>query len=84
MTDAILELSPAAKAFKLGIYKHFKGDLYEALCVARDSQNCDEEYVVYRSLEKGITWIRPLKMFLEKVERSEYSGPRFVWVREKE
>jgi hypothetical protein len=79
----IPKLSPLAKSFRPGIYRHFKGDLYEAMFVARNSEARDEEFVVYRSLAKGQVWIRPLKMFFNKVKKKEYQGPRFAWVRKK-
>ena len=48
-------------------YRHFKGNSYLVLNVARHSETL-EEYVVYQALygEMGI-WVRPLKMFEEKV-----------------
>ncbi len=68
---------------KLGIYKHFKGNEYEVIGIAKNSDTL-EEMVVYRALygEKGL-WVRSLKMFTEDIEKDGYKGPRFVWVREK-
>lgn len=65
-----------------GVYRHFKGNEYQLLAVARHSETM-EEMVVYRALygEKGI-WVRPAAMWSESVERDGYSGPRFVFVRE--
>lgn len=81
--DPIPKLSPLAESFKPGIYRHFKGGLYEAITVGRLSEARDQEFVVYRSLDNGFVWIRPIKMFFEEVERDGYKGPRFVWLREK-
>ncbi|OEH85311.1 hypothetical protein BHU72_04240 [Desulfuribacillus stibiiarsenatis] len=49
-------------------YRHFKGNEYLVLHVAKHSETM-EEYVVYQPLygERGI-WIRPLSMFLDKKE----------------
>jgi hypothetical protein len=49
-------------------YKHFKGNEYLVLYVGKHSETC-EDMVVYQALygERGI-WVRPLYMFLEKVE----------------
>lgn len=50
-------------------YKHFKGKEYLVLHIAKHSETL-EEMVVYQALygEYGI-WVRPLDMFLEKIER---------------
>lgn len=47
-----------------GIYKHFKGGQYTAICLA-DDRNC-ETYVVYVD-SKGNTYARPIRMFFEKL-----------------
>lgn len=54
-------------------YRHFKGKEYETLYVAKHSET-QEDYVVYRQLygNKGI-WIRPLEMFLSKVDKIKYT-----------
>lgn len=60
-----------------GIYRHYKGNLYEVLDVARHSET--EEYlVVYRALygDYGL-WVRPLAMFTETVNQA----PRFTLLR---
>ena len=63
-----------------GRYRHFKGNEYELLYVARHSETL-EPMVVYRALygEHGI-WVRPAAMWTELVERDGYCGPRFVLV----
>ena len=62
---------------KKGIYRHFKGNRYRLLYVARLSETL-EPMVVYQALygEQGI-WVRPAHMWTEQVERPDYSGPRF-------
>lgn len=62
---------------KKGIYRHFKGNRYRLLYVARHSETL-EPMVVYQALygEQGI-WVRPAAMWSEQVERPDYSGPRF-------
>lgn len=74
------ELSEQAKSLKLGIYKHFRGKRYEVIGVARHSETL-EEMVVYRALYgEGGLWVRPLKMFLEEVERDSKRMPRFRYI----
>ena len=67
---------------KLGLHRHFKGNYYEVLGVARHSET-GEELVVYRPLygERGL-WVRPLAMFTETVERDGKNMPRFTFAGE--
>lgn len=60
-----------------GLYRHFKGNLYQVLMMANHSETM-ESMVVYQALygEGGI-WVRPAEMWNEHVERDGYSGPRF-------
>lgn len=50
------ETSPCAGE----LYDHFKGGRYRVIAVGHLSESRDQEMVVYASLEKGTTWIRPL------------------------
>lgn len=65
-----------------GRYRHFKGNEYEVVGVARHSETM-EDMVVYRALYgEGGLWVRPATIWTETVERDGYSGPRFVPVEE--
>ena len=67
---------------KAGIYKHFKGNLYEVLDVARHSET-EEEFVVYRPLDGDSgSWIRPLSMFDEIIEREGLKVKRFEFLKD--
>lgn len=67
---------------KPGIYRHFKGNLYELIGVAKHSETL-EPMVVYRALYgDGGLWVRPASMWDEQVDRDGYRGPRFTLVRE--
>lgn len=60
------------KIKKNHIYKHFKGDYYLVLDVAKSSET-NEEYVVYRALYgNNELWIRPLDMFLSEIDHKKY------------
>lgn len=60
-----------------GVYRHFKGGLYEVLGVARHSET-EEEMVVYRPLKEGAGWwVRPLAMFNAMVVVQGAPTPRF-------
>ena len=67
---------------KQGRYRHFKGNEYRVLAMARHSETM-EEMVVYQALygEGGI-WVRPAHMWNETVERDGYCGPRFAYIGE--
>ena len=67
---------------KQGRYRHFKGNEYRVLGMARHSETM-EEMVVYQALygEHGI-WVRPAHMWNETVDRDGYCGPRFAWIGE--
>lgn len=49
---------------RLGKYKHFKGNTYQVTGVAKHSET-KEELVIYRGID-GVTWVRPVKMFMEQ------------------
>ena len=67
---------------KPGIYRHYKGNMYEVSGVAKHSES-EEELVVYRALygERGL-WVRPLYMFTEMVEVAGESVSRFTYMGE--
>ena len=61
-----------------GIYRHFKGNRYELLGMAKHSETL-EPMVVYRALYgEGGLWVRPAAMLNEIVDKPNYHGPRFV------
>jgi len=65
-----------------GRYRHYKGNEYSVLGVARHSETL-EELVVYRQEygDRGL-WVRPAAMFVETVEADGRTVPRFALVRE--
>ena len=67
---------------KLGKYRHFKGNLYEVIGVARHSETL-EEMVVYRALyDEGGIWVRPAAMWDETVTRDGKTFKRFTFIEE--
>ena len=69
-----------ANEIPLGEYRHFKGNEYEVLGVARHSET-DESLVVYRPLYgDGGLWVRPLAMFVGTVVRDGGEVPRFTYL----
>jgi len=70
---------------KLGKYKHYKGNTYEVIGKARHSETL-EEMVVYKALYEseefgnGSLWVRPLDMFLERIDIGGEIVPRFRYL----
>lgn len=65
-----------------GRYRHFKGNEYQVLGVARHSET-EEEMVVYRALYgEGGLWVRPAAMWLETVTQDGVTKPRFTYIGE--
>ncbi|HEY5975195.1 MAG TPA: DUF1653 domain-containing protein [Geobacteraceae bacterium] len=64
---------------RTGRYRHYKGQEYEVIGVARHSET-DEQLVVYRCLYGDFSlWVRPLDMFVESVVHDGRAVPRFAW-----
>ena len=65
---------------KPGRYRHFKGNEYEVIGLARHSET-QEEMVVYRALygDFGL-WVRPARMWNETVERDGKTFHRFTYI----
>ena len=69
---------------KAGRYRHFKGNEYEVLYLAKHSETL-EPMVVYRALygDRGV-WVRPALMWNETVERDGKTYRRFTFIGEQE
>lgn len=67
---------------KIGKYRHFKGNEYRVLHLAKHSETL-VEMVVYQALygEKGI-WVRPASMWNESVTHNGESLRRFEYIGE--
>ncbi|GMO14285.1 MAG: hypothetical protein Ta2E_04490 [Mycoplasmoidaceae bacterium] len=62
-----------------GVYKHFKGDYYIVEDVAIDSET-QNEIVVYRQLYgDNKLFVRPMKMFLSKVDKKKYPDVKQIY-----
>ncbi|MBQ7777988.1 MAG: DUF1653 domain-containing protein [Oscillibacter sp.] len=82
-TNAALSrrLQPAPE-IKPGRYRHFKGNEYRVLSVARHSET-QEPMVVYQALygEQGV-WVRPASMWNEEITRDGTTFRRFTLIEE--
>lgn len=65
---------------KKGLYKHYKGEMYEIFMMARHSET-EEWMVVYKALygDEGM-WVRPFDMFVEKVKVDGVMVDRFKYL----
>lgn len=72
---------PIKKTILQGIYRHYKGNLYQVLHTAQHSETA-ETLVVYRCLygEYGV-WVRPIEMFAEMVSVEGKQVPRFELIK---
>ena len=61
-----------------GRYRHFKGNEYEVIAIARHSET-EEPMVVYRALygDCGV-WVRPAEMWNEQIVRDGKTYTRFT------
>lgn len=72
---------------QLGKYKHYKGQAYEVLWVAKHSETL-EDLVVYRALYDSQDFgnnalrVRPQKMFLENILVDGKEVKRFMYMGE--
>ena len=68
---------PPLPATPTGRYRHYKGNEYDVVGVARHSET-HEPLVVYRPLYgEGGLWVRPHAMFFETVVIDGVARPRF-------
>jgi len=67
---------------KLGKYRHFKGNEYEVIGIAKHSETL-EEMVIYRALYgEGGYWVRPAVMWDEEITRDGKTFKRFTYIEE--
>ena len=58
-------------------FKHFKGNEYIIICIAKHTE-IDDYMVIYQDVSSAKIWARPFKMFFDVVDKPEYKGPRFI------
>ncbi len=72
------DLPPLPSEPKPGLYRHYKGNDYRVIGIARHSETL-EPMAVYEALYgEGGLWVRPAAMFTETVEIDGQTVLRFV------
>jgi hypothetical protein len=73
---------PALKPTRPGLYRHYKGGMYQVIDTVRHSETL-EPMTLYRAMygEQGL-WVRPAAMFAEMVNIEGVSRPRFEWLKD--
>lgn len=74
-------LPPEALAIKPGRYRHFKGGYYKVLGVGRHSETL-EPIVLYKSLDYGTYWARPVAEWVKPQRPLLESGSSDRFIRE--
>ena len=65
---------------KLGRYRHFKGNEYEVIGIAKHSETL-EPMVIYKALyDDGSLWVRPASIWNETVEKDGKVFQRFTYI----
>jgi len=62
---------------RAGVYRHFKGNLYRVICVAKHSETMEEMVVYWDTTADAKVWVRPLSMWGEAVNAGGEAQPRF-------
>jgi len=72
------EMEKSEPANETNTYRHYKGNLYELLMIAKNSESPSESLVIYRDLNDiSKVWARPHDMFFEKVYHNGTYVDRF-------
>lgn len=69
-------------AIRKGMYRHYKGNLYEVIDVVCHSESLEWLVLYKRRYERAgpELWVRPADMFVETVKIDGKSMPRFEYI----
>ena len=62
-----------------GLYKHYKGGIYQVITVAKHTETM-EDMVIYRSMHDLKIWARPKDMFESRVIVNKKEENRFGFI----
>ena len=66
-------------SLKQGIYRHYKGGLYEVVALGINSDT-EGQTVIYKSLENGMWFTREIGIFMDDVEWEGKTAKRFFLI----
>lgn len=72
------EVLPQAPTLDRGYYRHYKGDAYSIVTIARDCEDPARFLVVYKSLRTGEVWSREYSDFVSTVVVAGKTVRRFA------
>lgn len=77
------------KEVKAGeIYKHFKGHIYEIVCVALNASNLNKQVIYKDVTDENKIWVRDYEEFISPVDKEKYpsviQNDRFELIKEKD
>ncbi len=55
-----------------GIYRHFKGHVYQVIALAKDSETLKEKVVYQNTENEEEIWVRDKDEFLSEVDHEKY------------
>lgn len=65
---------------KPGIYQHYKGNKYQVVKEAINTENKSAVVIYHDLTEKNKFWVRPKEIFLEEVKVDGQKKPRFTFI----
>ncbi len=75
-----VNLSQKAKDIKMGIYEHYKGNIYQLVGVGFDSETLQEVVIYQAKYGNNDLWTRPIDEFLGSVEINGKIVSRFKYL----
>jgi len=59
------------------LYKHYKGTVYEIICIAHNCDDINKRLVIYKNINDQKIWSREIDNFMDRIECSENNDWRF-------
>lgn len=82
LVPAVLAMLDEVQPLSERCFRHFKGGEYWLRHIAKDSETLDRMVVYQARHGKHDFWVRPQKMFFERITRNGHTFPRFAEIRQ--